>query len=158
MNDLPDMMDYDIRNGRTYMYFKGEPLYPFGFGLSYTTFAYSDLRTSTARLAKDGQVTVSVNVRNTGKRDGQEVVQLYVKHVGSKVERPIKELKGFQRVDLKAGETKAVQMTLLAKDLAYWDAQKKQWVVEDDTVDLLLGASSADVRVQKTLRVNHAGI
>ena len=99
-----------------------------------------------------------MNVRNTGKRDGQEVVQLYVKHVGSKVERPIKELKGFQRVDLKAGETKAVQMTLLAKDLAYWDAQKKQWMVEDDTVDLMLGASSADVRVQKTIRVNNAGM
>ena len=158
MNDLPDMMDYDIRNGRTYMYFKGEPLYPFGFGLSYTTFAYSDLRTSTAHLAKDGQVTVSVNVRNTGKRDGQEVVQLYVKHVGSKVERPIKELKGFQRVALKAGETKAVQIALQAKDLAYWDVQKKQWVVEDDTVNLMVGASSADVRVQKTIGVNHAGM
>jgi len=158
MNDLPDMMDYDIRNGRTYMYFKGEPLYPFGFGLSYTRFAYSDLRTSTAHLAKDGQVTVSVNVRNTGKRDGEEVVQLYVKHVGSKVERPIKELKGFQRVALKAGETKTVQMTLQAKDFTYWDGQKKQWVVEDDTVNLMLGASSADVRVQKTIRVNNAGM
>jgi beta-glucosidase len=133
------------------MYFKGEPLYPFGFGLSYTTFAYSNLRTDTARLAKDGEVTISVNVRNTGKRDGQEVVQLYVKHVDSKVERPIKELKGFLRVALKSGETKTVQMKLQAKDLAYWDAQKKQWVVEDDKVDLLLGGSSADVKVQKTI-------
>ena len=81
---------------------------------------------------------------------------MYVKHVGSKVERPIKELKGFQRVALKAGETKAVQITLQAKDLAYWDVQKKQWVVEDDTVDLMLGASSADVKVQETIRVNNA--
>ena len=155
--DLPDMMDYNIRDGRTYMYFKGESLYPFGFGLSYTTFAYSNLRTSTARLAQDGQVTVSVNVRNTGKREGQEVVQLYVKHVGSKVERPLKELKGFQRVALKAGETKTIQLTLKAKDLAYWDAQRKQWVVEDDKVDLMLGSSSADVKVQQTISVNGAG-
>jgi beta-glucosidase len=149
--DLPDLLDYDLQHGRTYMYFKGEPLYPFGFGLSYTTFAYSNLRTDTARLAKDGEVTISVNVRNTGKRDGQEVVQLYVKHVDSKVERPIKELTGFLRVALKSGETKTVQMKLQAKDLAYWDAQKKQWVVEDDKVDLLLGGSSADVKVQKTI-------
>jgi beta-glucosidase len=98
------------------------------------------------------------NARNTGKRVGEEVVQLYVKHVGSKVERSIKELKGFQRVALKASETKSVQMTLQAKDLAYWDVQKKQWVVEDDTVNLMLGASSADVRVQKTIRVNNAGM
>lgn len=121
IEDLPPMMDYNIRNNRTYMYFKGQALYPFGYGLSYTTFAYSNLRASTSRLAKDGQVTVSVNVRNTGKRDGQEVVQLYVTHVGSKVERPIKELKDFQRVTLKAGETKTVQIPLKAKDLAYWD-------------------------------------
>jgi beta-glucosidase len=104
IDDLPPILDYNIRNGRTYMYFKGQPLYPFGFGLSYTTFAYSNLRTSASRLAKDGQITVSVNVRNTGKRDGQEVVQLYVKHLGSKVERPIKELRGFQRVALKAAQ------------------------------------------------------
>jgi beta-glucosidase len=151
--DLPEMMDYNIRHGRTYMYFKGEPLYPFGYGLSYTTFAYSNLRTSTARLAKDGQVTISVNVRNTGKRDGQEVVQLYVKHLGSKVERPIKELKGFQRIALKAGETKTVRIALPAKDLAYWDATKKQWVVEDEKVNLMLGGSSADVKVQQTIVV-----
>ena len=153
LEDLPPMMDYNIRNNRTYMHFKGQPLYPFGYGLSYTTFAYSKLRTSTSRLAKDGQVTVSVKVRNSGQRDGQEVVQLYVKHLGSKVERPIKELKGFQRVALKAGETKTVQIPLSAKDLAYWDAQKKQWVVEEEKVDLMLGGSSADVRVQRTIGV-----
>jgi beta-glucosidase len=151
VNDLPDIMDYDLRNDRTYMYFKGEPLYPFGYGLSYTTFAYSNLRTGTARLASGGEVTISVNVRNTGKRDGQEVVQLYVKHIGSKVYRPIKELKGFRRVALKAGETKTVGITLRAKDLAYWDAAKKQWVVEDEKVNLMLGGSSADVKVQQLI-------
>ena len=151
IDDLPPLMDYNLRNGRTYMYFKGQPLYPFGYGLSYTTFAYSNLRTSTSRLAKDGQMTVSVSVRNTGNRDGQEVVQLYVKHMGSKVERPIKELKGFQRVALKAGETKTVQIPLKAKDLAYWDVQKKAWVLEDDKINLMLGGSSADVKVQQTI-------
>ena len=153
IDDLPPMMDYNIRNKRTYMYFRGRPLYPFGYGLSYSTFAYSNLRTSAARLAKDGEVAVGVKVRNTGRRDGQEVVQLYVKHMGSKVERPIEELKGFQRVALKAGETKIVQIALKAKDLAYWDSQKKQWVVEDERVTLMVGASSADVRLQQTIEV-----
>jgi beta-glucosidase len=153
VGDLPDMLDYDLRHGRTYMYFKGEPLYPFGYGLSYTTFAYSNLRTSTSQLASGGEITVTVNVRNTGKRDGQEVVQLYVTHMGSKVDRPIKELKGFERVALKAGETKTVRITLKAKDLAYWDAEKKQWVVEDDKVNLMLGGSSADVKVQQAIDV-----
>jgi beta-glucosidase len=128
-------------------------LYPFGYGLSYTTFAYSNLRTSAPRLASDGQIVVSVNVRNTGKREGQEVVQLYVEHMGSKVERPIKELKGFERVALKAGETKTVRMTLKAEDLGYWDSQKKQWVVEAGNVKLMVGASSADVRLQQTVGV-----
>jgi len=153
IDDLPPMMDYNIRNNRTYMYFKGQPLYPFGYGLSYTTFAYSNLRTSAPRLANDGQIVVSVNVRNTGKREGQEVVQLYVEHMGSKVERPIKELKGFERVALKAGETKTIRMTLKAKDLSYWDSQKKQWMVEAGNVKLMVGASSADVRLQQTVGV-----
>ena len=153
VDDLPPMMDYNIRNGRTYMYFKGQPLYPFGFGLSYTTFAYSNLRPSASHMAKDGQMNVTVSVRNTGKRDGQEVVQMYVTHMGSKVERPIKELKGFQRVALKAGETKIVLFPLKAKDLAYWDEQKKQWVVEDEKVNLMVGGSSADVKLQQTINV-----
>jgi beta-glucosidase len=153
MDDLPPMMDYNIRNGRTYMYFKGQPLYPFGYGLSYTTFAYSNLRASSSRLTKDGQMSVTVSVRNTGKRDGQEVAQLYVTHMGSKVERPIEELKGFQRVALKAGETKIVLFQLKAKDLAYWDADKKQWVVEDEKVNLMVGASSADIKLQQTIGV-----
>ena len=151
LDQVPPMMDYNIRHGRTYMYFKGEPLYPFGFGLSYTTFAYSKLRTDAPRLAAGGMVTVSVDVRNTGKRDGQEVVQLYVSHVGSKVERPIRELKGFQRISLKAGETKTVKMRLQAKDLAYWDAAKKQWVVEEDKVNLMVGGSSADAKLQQAI-------
>jgi beta-glucosidase len=153
IDDLPPMMDYNIRSNRTYMYFKGQPLYPFGHGLSYTTFAYSNLRTSTSRLSSGGHVTISVNVRNTGQRDGQEVVQLYVKHMGSKVERPIQELKGFERVALKAGETKAVHIPLQAKDLAYWDTRKKQWVVEDEQINLMVGASSADIKLQRTIRV-----
>jgi beta-glucosidase len=153
VDDLPPMMDYNIRNGRTYMYFKGQPLYPFGFGLSYTTFAYSNLRPSSSHMAKDGQMNVTVSVRNTGKRDGQEVVQMYVTHMGSKVERPVKELKGFQRVALKAGETKIVLFPLKAKDLAYWDEQKKQWVVEDEKVNLMVGGSSADVKLQQTINV-----
>jgi beta-glucosidase len=151
LNDLPPMMDYNLRNGRTYMYFKGQPLYPFGYGLSYTTFTYTNFRPSSLRMTKDGQVTITVTVRNTGKRDGQEVVQLYVAHAGSKVERPIKELKGFERIALKAGEQKIVLFQLKAKDLAYWDEQKKQWVVEDEKVNVMVGGSSADVKAQQTI-------
>ncbi len=94
LDQLPPMMDYNIRDGKTYMYFKGEPLYPFGFGLSYTTFQYSNLRTSSPRLAKGGAVTVSVDVTNTGSRAGDDAVEMYVKHLASKVERPREELKG----------------------------------------------------------------
>jgi len=151
MDDLPPMMDYDIRKGRTYMYARSAPLYPFGFGLSYTTFAYSKLKTSADAIPPDGSIDVSVDVKNTGRRAGEEVVQLYVSHVGSSVERPIKELKGFRRVMLKAGETKTVTIPLKAADLAYWDASKKAWVVEADTVKLMVGGSSADLKLEKTI-------
>jgi beta-glucosidase len=98
--DLPPMMDYNIRDGRTYMYAKQKPLYAFGFGLSYTSFAYSHLRVSASKLGADATATVSVEVKNTGARDGDEVVQMYVSHEGSKVARPVEELKGFERVAL----------------------------------------------------------
>jgi len=152
---LPPMMDYNIRHGRTYMYIKETPLYPFGYGLSYTAFKYSNLRTSAANLPRDGQVTVSLDVTNTGARDGDEVVQLYVKHEGSKVERPRKELRGFQRVHLARGETKTVEIPLKAQTLAYWDEAKSSFVVEEEPIQVMVGSSSADVKLERTVKVSH---
>jgi beta-glucosidase len=153
--DLPPFTSYDMRagQGRTYRFFKGTPLYPFGHGLSYTTFGYRNLRTSAPTLGAGGTVTVSVDVTNTGRRAGDEVVQLYVKHAGSRVERPIKDLRGYRRVTLKPGETRTVSFPLAARSLAYWDAERDRWVVESEPVELQVGGSSADVRVTRTLRV-----
>jgi beta-glucosidase len=150
---LPPMMDYNIRHGRTYMYFKSKPLYPFGFGLSYTTFQYSNLKTNTNKLDKNGELTVSVDVKNTGNRTGDEVVQLYVKHLKSKVERPDKELKGFERIVLNAGETQTVNIKLPASTLAYWNAAKKSFIVEKEPVQLMIGSSSADIKEQVNIEV-----
>jgi beta-glucosidase len=153
VSDLPDMMDYNIRKGRTYMWFKGEPLYPFGYGLSYTTFKYSNLRTSATAVSGKGQVTVSVTLQNAGTRLGDEVVQMYVQHVGSAVERPVKQLRGFKRVTLKPGEFQTVQIPLKGSDLAYWDPARQSWTVEKDKVRIMVGASSADIRLDQTIDV-----
>lgn len=150
---LPPMMDYDIRHGRTYMYFKGKPLYPFGHGLSYTTFAYSNLRTSAVHRSPTSPISVSVDVKNTGTRAGEEVVQLYVKHLDSAVERPLKELKGFARVALQPGETTTVRLTLKGEQLAYWDAARHRFTVEDGRVMVMLGSSSVDIKLEKSVRV-----
>ena len=144
ITDLPPMMDYDIRLGRTYQYFKGKPLYPFGFGLSYTTFAYSGLKTSGPAL--NDSLLVSVDVKNTGNRDGEEVVQLYVSYPDSKVERPIKQLKGFKRVFIPAGKTVTVNIPLKAQDLAYWDVEKHAFIVEKGKVKITVASSSEDDR------------
>jgi len=153
IDQLPPMMDYNIRNGRTYMYFKGEPLYPFGYGLSYTTFSYANLRTSATSLVRDGQVVVAVDVTNKGKRDGDEVVQLYVKHLGSKVERPQKALCGFARIHLGRGETKTVGIPLKAQTFAYWNEAKNGFEVEEEPIRILVGSSSADVKLERTIEV-----
>jgi beta-glucosidase len=145
------MMDYDIRKGRTYMYFKGQPLYPFGFGLSYTTFEYANLRTSADSVSGGGEIAVSVDIKNTGKRAGDEVVQLYVKHLDSAVERPIKELRGFERIALQPGETKTVRMPLKGSELTYWDAAAHSFVVEPGKVNIMVGSSSADTKLEKTV-------
>jgi len=153
VDQLPSMMGYDIRHGRTYMYFKGEPLYPFGYGLSYTTFSYANLKASSEALASDGVITVSVDVTNTGGRAGDEVVQLYVKHLKSKVERPVEELKGFQRVSLNPNETKTVQIPLKASTLAFWDEKLGQFKVEEEPVKLMIGSSSKDIKLATTVNV-----
>ena len=153
LDQLPPMMDYNIRNGRTYMYFKGEPLYPFGFGLSYTTFKFSNLRTSSSQVAKDGTVNVSVDVTNTGSRAGDEVVQLYVKHPGSKIERPREQLAGFQRVAVLPNETKTVEMALPASRLAYWDVKLQAFRVETGPVSVMVGDSSANIALSATVQV-----
>jgi len=153
LDQLPPMMDYNIRDGKTYMYFKGEPLYPFGYGLSYTTFKYSNLRTSAPRMAKDGAVTVSVDVTNTGTRAGDDVVEMYVKHLGSKVERPREELKGFKRAGIAPGETKTVEIPLAAKSLAWWDANSQGFEVETEPVSVMIGNSSNDIELSTTVDV-----
>jgi beta-glucosidase len=152
-DQLPPRMDYNIRDGYTYMYFKGDPLYPFGYGLSYTTFKFGTLRTSAPRLAKDGAMTVSVDVTNTGDRAGDAVVQLYVQHLHSAVERPREELEGFQRVSIDPGQTKTVQIPLKASQLAYWDTKTHAWHVEAEPVTLLAGDSSANLPVKTTIHV-----
>ena len=153
LDQLPPMMDYDIRHGRTYLYFRGKPLYPFGYGLSYTTFKYSNLKTSAPSLASDGAITVYVDVKNTGRRAGEEVVQMYVKHPQSSVERPLKELRGFRRVALQPGQTRTVELPLSAASLAYWDVEKHDFVVESGRIEILVGGCSADLPLKGTLVV-----
>jgi beta-glucosidase len=151
--DLPAMMDYNLRDGRTYMYAKQKPLYSFGYGLSYTSFAYSKLRVSSPVLREGGTAMVSVEVKNTGSREGDEVVQMYVSHESSSVARPVEELKGFARVSLKAGEVKTVTLPLAAKALAYWDDAAKAFVVEKDRVVVKVGGSSDDLPVSAVVSV-----
>jgi len=151
--DLPPMMDYDIRNGRTYMYAKQKPLYPFGYGLSYTKFAYSGLNLSRSTIQKEETVNISVDIKNTGDCDGEEVVQLYVSFPDSKVKRPIKQLKGFQRISIPKGESKTAAFELKAADLAYFDNEKDTFITESGTVNIMIGASSEDIRLAKKLQI-----
>jgi len=153
MSQLPPMMDYNLLDGRTYMYAKDKPLYPFGYGLSYTTFKYGHLHVSSRKLREGGEVTVSVDVTNTGQRAGDEVVQMYVSHLGSKVERPKEELEGFKRVALERGEMKTVEFPLRAEALAYWDEAKNAWTIEHDRVRVMIASSSADIKAQETIAV-----
>ena len=153
IDQLPPMMDYNIRHGRTYMYMKDAPLYPFGYGLSYTKFRYASACPAVDTLPQDGEISCGVEIENTGSRSGDEVVELYVHHLGSKVERPLKELKGFERVTIPAGKTRTVHFSLKASALAYWDEARNRWSVEQEPVELLVGASAADIRLTKKIVV-----
>jgi beta-glucosidase len=153
LGDLPPMMDYDIRHGRTYQYFERQPLYPFGYGLSYTSFAYSNLRTSAETIPPTGALTISVDVQNTGRRTGDEVVQLYVRRLRSRVARPRQKLEGFARVEIAAGQKRTVELELTARQLAHWDSKHQRFVVESGEVELRVGRSSAGIELTKMVRV-----
>ena len=154
---LLPLMDYNLLHGRTYMYSKDKPLYAFGYGLSYTGFAYEGLKLSEQKVKADGSVQVTVKVKNTGQRVGDEVVQLYVQHLGSKVERPQLELKGFQRVRIEPGAEREVTLELKPRALAYWDTASHIWRVEQEQVRVLAGGSSDNLPVQATLAVDSGG-
>jgi len=143
---VPPQDEYDVTKGFTYMYLNGAPLYAFGHGLSYTTFGYSNLRVSAETVPADGTLTVDVDIQNTGKRAGDEVAQLYVHEVKPVVKRPVKELRGFQRVTLQPGEKRTLTFTVPAEKLAYWDETTHAFVVNPGAFDILIGASSGDIR------------
>ncbi len=154
VDQLPPFADYDMK-GRTYRYFDGEPLYPFGHGLSYTRFEYSGLRLDKTRLGAGDTLTVSVEVRNVGKRAGDEVVQLYVRHARPKLPQARKSLRGFARVPLAAGEQRRVSFRLVpAKDFAHYDVAARAYAVEPGEYEVQVGASSADVRLAGRLQVD----
>lgn len=159
VSDLPsNLMNYDIRKaGYTYMYHTKTPLYPFGHGLSYTTFDYSDFNLSKMRLGKDEELEANVTITNTGKRAGAEVVQLYA-HCNSNIERPKLQLVGFARVELEPGESKTVIIPLKHEQLAYFNSEKQTFDVEDGTVELYAAASSADLRLHQTISTEGATV
>jgi beta-glucosidase len=152
--DLPPMEDYDIIAGkRGYMFFEGEVLYPFGHGLSYTRFTYDNLQLVPTELRASEAVTIHFDVKNTGARAGDEVVQVYVHDVEARVPVPIRQLKQFQRLNLEPGATQTVTLTLPAADLAFYDVDAKAWAVDPGQFEIMVGASSADIRLSGTLTV-----
>ncbi len=150
--DLPAFTNYSMAN-RTYRYFDGKPLYAFGHGLSYTTFDFGAGKLASDKIAADGTAKVTFTVKNSGKLDGDEVAQVYFRHVNSAVPQPKLALCGFARVSLKHGESKNVTVEVPAERLRYWDPEKKQYVVEPGNYELLVGAASDDIRLKLPMTV-----
>lgn len=152
ITDLPHMMDYDITHGRTYMYFKEKPLYPFGYGLSYTRFNYSGTTLNDRVIERGDTLRVCFNLKNSGDMDGDEVVQLYVSARKHTDKDPIKQLKAFQRISLRKGETKKVELTVPYTELQIWDEKQNRFILSDKEMTLEIGASSSDIRLRTTFR------
>lgn len=159
VKDLPPMQSYDIiARPRTYQYFEKPVLYPFGYGLTYSSFSYTDIRvtssgTETETLTEKSPVKVTCTVTNTGKVTSDEVPQLYITFHGSRVQRPLKTLRGFERINLAPEKSAKVEFTLTAEDTRIWDVTREKWCVENGTLTLGIGPSSADIKLQKTISV-----
>jgi len=148
VGQLPDYYDSKPTAKRGYLFADKSPLFPFGFGLSYTTFKYSNLRMAAASISPTGTTSVSVDVSNTGSRAGDEVVQMYIRDDVSSVTRPVKELRGFERISLKPGETRTVSFTIGPEELQFYNREMKR-VVEPGTFTVMVGPNSADVQSTK---------
>lgn len=153
IDELLPMLDYNIRHGRTYMYSRYTPLYPFGYGLTYTDFNYKNLNVDKETLKNEETVKISFDLQNIGNYDSDEVVQLYVSFPGSKMERPIKELRGFKRVFVEKGQTIKVTIPLNAAELKYWDINKNSFELEKGTVNFFIGSSSEDSKLKGTINI-----
>lgn len=140
--------DRYVKYSSNYLEVRNDPLYPFGYGLSYTTFKYDDMKISSNTMAADGTVKVTVKVTNTGTRDAAEVVQLYIRDIVASISRPVKELKGFERIELKAGESKNVEFDITPDLLKFYN-KKLDFVLEPGDFDIMVGPNSRDVKVAK---------
>jgi beta-glucosidase len=153
-DQLPPFANYDIINhGRTYMYFEEPVLYPFGHGLSYTTFKYSNLKLSADKITREGSIKIWCTVQNTGKYIGDEVVQVYVRDTEASVKVPIRQLKRFQRITLKPGEQKTISFNLPTSELSFYDIESNDFIVEPGEFEIQIGSSSEDIRLRKTFFV-----
>lgn len=147
---LPVFYNHKPSARRGYLFDEVSPLFPFGFGLSYTQFRFKNVRLANRKMKRNGSTRVSVDVTNIGKRAGTEVVQMYIRDCVSSVTRPVKELKGFQKISLQPGETKTVQIEIVPESLAFWDVNMK-YVVEPGDFEIMVGNSSRDADLQKVI-------
>ena len=154
LDGVPPQNEYDVSKGFTYQYFKGVPLYPFGHGLSYTRFSYSNLKVTLNAPGPKGEAEVSFDLRNTGDLAGPEVAQLYTHQEKSLTYQPIKTLRAFQRVSLQPGETRTLRFRLPIQQLASYDVKLHDFTVEAGKFDFLVGSSSEDIRLRGTLEVH----
>ncbi len=153
VEQLPPFADYDMK-GRTYRYFTGDALYPFGHGLSYSRFEYADLKIDRKVVESGEPLEVSVSVRNAGSRAGAEVAQLYVRAVGRKVPTAVKQLRGFERVSLAPGERRTVNFRLApSEDMSRYDVARQAFVTDAGSYEIQLGASSRDIRLVGSVEV-----
>ena len=150
---LPDFDNYEINKGRTYQYATNNVVYPFGYGLSYSTFEYGKPVVSKTECTKDDKVTVAVDVSNIGEMDGDEVEQLYVSNLDSATYQPMRQLKAFKRVHVSAGKTVAVEIPLDIQSLEWWDEWRGGFTVNPGRYEIQIGASSSDIRQRVLLHI-----
>ena len=152
VNDLPDFDDYSLK-GRTYRFFEGEALFPFGYGLSYTTFDINNFKTDKEIYDQDETIHLTLNVENTGNIDGDEVIQVYCKTINARTNKPIKTLIRFKRLSIKKGENKTIEISVPVKEMALWDTNQKKYVVEPGKHQFLVSKNADEVILTKEIEI-----